>query len=127
MPLNQLRFQSFSDGEAWTEWLDAIREIVRQVGHKEASFALDLAGSDLSNALAERNRFELKARHLPKLLSLRSTDVLPQLIADHCGLELAPLRQLTAAEKLERLEGAIGRAGTAGQAILADAYGGKRR
>lgn len=124
--LNQLRFQAFADNEAWSGWLEAIREVVRGVGHKEASFALDLAGSDLSHALAERNRYELKARHLPKLLSLRQSDVLPQLIADHCGLEFAAKRELTAAEKLERLEAAILRCGPAGAAVLADAYGRRR-
>jgi hypothetical protein len=112
-----------SDVDAWQGWLDAIREIVRAAGAKEAAFRLDLSGSELSNALAERNRCSIKAAHLPTLLSLRSTDELPRLIASHCGLELAAPRPMTAAERLERLEQALLRAGTAGQAILADAYG----
>lgn len=126
MPLNQLRFEAIANADAWANWLDGIRTLTRQVGAKEVAYGLDVGPSDLSNMLAERNRSEFKLRHLPGLLSMRQDDVLPQLIADHCGLELAAKRELTAAEKLERLEAAILRCGPAGAAVLADAYGRRR-
>lgn len=120
----QLSFPVVSDAEAWDTVLDAIRDIVRARSNKEVAFALDIAGSDLSNMLADgRNRTEFKLRHLPILLRLRHNDDLPRALARVAGLELAPVRALTAGERLERLEAALARAGAAGQAISDDAFG----
>lgn len=122
----QLSLPCVSDGDTWLGWLDAIGKIISFHGRKEVAFRLDMAPSDLSNCIAERNRTEFKMRQLTTLLRLRVDDELPRLIAGHCGLELAAPRPLTAAERLERLEGALLRAGTAGAAILDDAYGRRR-
>jgi hypothetical protein len=122
----QLELPAVSDADAWAEILDCVRDIVRARGNKDMAYALDVSPSDLSHALAERNRFELKLRYLPALLRLRHNDDLPQAIARAAGLELAPARPLTAAEQLERIQAALGRAGAAGAAILDDAYGRRR-
>lgn len=98
-----------------------------RVGPSQIAYDLDISGSELSNALNERNRSELKLRYLPYFLSHRLNDDLPRIIVEHCKLTLGEPRPLTAAEKLARLEEALGRAGAAGQAILADAYGKRRR
>lgn len=119
----QLALPVISDADAWAEILDAVREIVRKRSNMAVSHVLDISGSELSNALAERNRSELKARHLVALLRLRHNDDLPRAIARAAGLELAPARALTPAEQLERLQAALSRAGAAGAAIVADAFG----
>jgi hypothetical protein len=123
----QLELPAVSDTDSWAEVLDCVRDIVRARGNKDIAYALDVSPSDLSHALAERNRSELKLRYLPTLLRLRHNDDLPKAIARAAGLELAPARPLTAAERLERLEAALSRAGAAGQAIKEDAFGGRRR
>ncbi len=123
----QLSLPTVTDAETWAQILDEIREIVRARGPKEVAFALDISGSDLSNAIAERNRTELKLRHLPYFLHARLNDELPRIIVEHCGLSLSETRPLTAAERLERLEAAALRSGAAGQAILEDAFGPRRR
>lgn len=123
----QLAIPQVADGDVWAAVLDAVSDIIRARGHKEVAYALDISGSDLSNMLAERNRTEFKLRHLPTLLRLRHNDDLPRAIARAAGLELAPARPLTAAERLERLEAALARAGAAGQAIVDDALGTWRR
>ncbi len=122
----QLSLPILSDGETWTEMLEEIRGLCRVRTHKEVSYALKISAPDLSNALAERQRSYLRMEHLPTLLTMRLDDKLPLIIAGHCGLELAAPRAPTAAEKLERLESAVARAGVAGAAILADAYGRRR-
>lgn len=125
--MSQLALPTVSDADLWAEIVESIRDIVRARGNKDVAFALDISGSELSNALAERNRCELKLRQLPTLLRLRQDDTLPRVLAKASGLELAAPRPLTAAERLERLEGALGRAGVVGQAILADAFNGGGR
>lgn len=122
----QLAFAAVSDTDAWADILDAVRDIVRARGNKDVAYALDVSPSDLSHALAERNRFELKLRFLPVLLRMRHNDDLPRAIARVAGLEIAPARPLTAAERLERLEAALARAGAAGAAIRDDAFGSGR-
>ncbi len=123
----QLAFPAVGDAELWEQILDAIRDVVRVRGPKEVAYALDLSPSELSNGLAERDRHEIKLRYLPYFLRARITDELPRLIVEFCGLSLGEARPLTAAEKLERLEAAALRSGPAGQAILDEAYGRRRR
>lgn len=124
--MSQLELPVISDAELWQRMLDEIRDVCRAETHKEVSFALDMTGSELSNALAERDRNHLKMRSFPYFLRHRRSDELLRLMVEFCGRELGAPRPLTAAEKLSRLEEALARAGAAGEAILADAYGRKR-
>lgn len=122
----QLGLPVISEQETWQRMLKEIRNVCEVKGPCLVSYALEVTGPDLSNALNERNRTEFKMRHLPYFLKNRLSDELPRIIVDACDLSLGEARPLTAADKLARLEEAIGRAGVAGHAILADAYG-KRR
>lgn len=125
----QLEFPVISDAEVWRRMLEEIRDTCRadsRGGLKQAAFDLDLSPSELSNALNERDRHDLKIKQLPYFLRRRLTDELPRLIVEACDLRLGEARPLTAAEKLSRLEEALTRAGAAGEAILADAYGRRR-
>ena len=115
------------DADLWARMLEEIRDIVRLRTPKEVAFSLDMSASELSNALAERNRCELKLRYLPFLLRVRETDALPRMLVEHCELELGEPKPMTAAERLARLEQAVMRAGAAGQAIIDEAYGRRRR
>lgn len=125
--MKQLEFPTLTDADHWAAILEAIRDICVARGSKDVTHALDVAPSDLSHMLAERNRFAFKLYHLPAFLRIRHNDDLPHAIARAAGLELSAPRPLTAAERLERIEAALSRAGAAGQAILADALGDWRR
>ncbi len=123
----QLLLPGVSDTDLWQSLLEEIRDIVRLRTTKEVAFGLDVSPSELSHALAERNRYDLKLRYLPYLLRARGTDELPRIIVEHCGLSLGEPKPMSAAERLERLEAAALRSGPAGQAILDEAYGRRRR
>lgn len=69
----------------------------------------------------------VRLKHLPYFLRRRLNDTLPRILVEHCKLSLGEPRPLTAVEKLARLEEALGRAGAAGDAILADAFGRRKR
>ncbi len=47
---------SYAGGEAWQRQLGVLRTAVEHLGRKEVSFALDVSGSFLSDALNERDR-----------------------------------------------------------------------
>lgn len=124
---DQLLFPIVSDDSAWYKWLAIIKDMCAYHGNKIVAGHLDLNDeADVTHCLREQKRMNFKLRHLPALLRLRLDDQLPALIAQHCDRELAQPRPLTAAERLERLEAALLRAGTAGAAILDDAYGRRR-
>lgn len=123
----QLALPTVGDADFWGQLLDLIRDIVRLRGAKEVAYALDISPSELANGLAERDRHGVKLRYLPYFLRARATDDLPRLIVEYCGLSLGEPRPLTVAERLERLEVAVRSSGAAGQAILEEAYGRRRR
>ncbi len=124
---DQLSLPGVGDADLWAQVLEEIRDIVRLRSPKEVAFVLDISASELSHALAERNRCELKLRYLPYFLRARGTDTLPRLLVEHCGLSLGEPKPMSVAERLERLEAAILRSGAVGQALLEDAFGRRRR
>ncbi len=124
---DQLSLPTISDVELWAQLLEVMRSIVRERGPKEVTYALDVSGSELANALAERNRCELKLRHLPYFLRARLNDDLPRLIVEHCGLSLGEPRALTAAEELALIKETLFRSGPLGQAVMNEVYGRRRR
>lgn len=69
----------------------------------------------------------VRLKHLPYFLRRRLNDTLPRILVEHCKLTLGEPRPLTAVEKLARLEEALSRAGAAGDAIIADAFGRRKR
>jgi hypothetical protein len=54
----------------WQEMLAWIRRAVDVVGHKEVAYQLDVQPSQLTDALNERERKDVKAKWIPVLLRL---------------------------------------------------------
>ncbi len=92
----------------WALVLIELNRIVDEMGLKEAAFAIDVQPSHLAHALAERNRHHVRAEWVLPLL-LRSRDMgLAKAIMEPAGLAVREREQLTAEEKLERLERTLG-------------------
>lgn len=98
----------YNDGyrfdEVWAELLDELRVIVATIGLKQVAYDLDVQPSALSHALAERDRHYVRADWLPYLVAKAPGDHVVELLASLRGLEVQPVRELTPAEKLERIE-----------------------
>lgn len=54
----------------WQEMLGWVRRAVDVVGHKEVAYQLDVSPSQLTDALNERERKDVKAKWIPVLLRL---------------------------------------------------------
>lgn len=90
--------------EKWPEVLDAIRTVCTDLGRGEVVDLLDCSPSYLKNALVERDRHHLKAKELVKLVAADRAGVILRPLASLAGYELAPKRELTPEEKLDRLQ-----------------------
>jgi hypothetical protein len=97
----------FARAEAWDELLDAVREVVRDVGLKQAAYDLDVQPSALAHALAERDRHYLRLEWLPYLAGNDNRLKIIRCIAAWAGLEVKPRQQLTAEEWQTRVERAL--------------------
>lgn len=115
----------FARSEAWAGILTEIVRIVGIVGLKQAAFDLDAQPSQLAHALAERDRHYLRAEWLPYFLGKAPDAALARALAACSGLEVAPRRELTPAEKLDRIVRVLEQSGPAGAAILEEAGVGK--
>lgn len=122
----QLVLPVISEAQVWERMLAEFRKVIEVRGNFQVAGDLDIASSTLSNCLAERNGNDFKAKHVPYFLRHRVSDDLPRVLVEPIGYGLKESRPLTAAERLERIEAALGRAGAAGAAILSDAFGGRR-
>ena len=115
--------------DAWAEILDEIQQIAVEIGPKQVAYDLDVSPSVLSHALQhptvrdEENRHRFRGEWLLYFLARAKTDRLASLLIRVRGLELAPRRELTAAEKLERLTAAVERNPTLARALYDDAFG----
>lgn len=98
---------AYRAAEKWPEVLDAIRNVCVDLGRGEVVEMLDCSPSYLKNALVERDRHNLKAKELVTLLAADRSGQILRLLADLNGFELAPKRELTPEEKLERLQRTI--------------------
>lgn len=90
--------------EAWELILAEIRNVVDRMTLKEAAFLLDVKPSYLAHALSERDRHYIRAEWLLPLL-MRSKDLgLARALVGPAGLDVEAKPELSAEEKLERLE-----------------------
>lgn len=95
---------------AWRRALEVIRLIVARAGPKEVAFALDVHGSLLSDALAERDRKGVRAEWLPVILGFATSDERATLLgcfAEPAGFEVRPLEPLSPAEYAHELESVL--------------------
>lgn len=108
-------------GASWGGILDEINRIVGIVGLKQAAYDLDAQPSQLAHALAERDRHYIRAEWLPYFLAKAPDAALAEALAACSGLDVAPRRELTPAEKLDRVVRVLEQSGPAGAAVLAEA------
>lgn len=106
--VSQLALGLAHDG-AWHEFRRLLRAVVDFVGVKQVAYDLDVAPSILLNALEERDRHHVRADWLPYLVRKAPNDDLVTFLASLRGLDVVPRRELTDAEKLERLDGVLKR------------------
>jgi len=114
---------------AWDIVLKMIRaEIDARGGLKTVAGDLDVAPSQLSHSLNERDGHNFYARWLIDLLMKSKTDDLSAFFAMLRGRKLAPQKELTPEQKLARLEEAMAAELGPGTraAVLARAFGNEK-
>ena len=94
--------------QTWQQLLKAFARTVDYVGVKEAAFELDTNRSQLSHALAERNRHSVKAEWVPYLIQAAPDHEAVQILADLRGLEVQPKKTMTPEEELAEVYRALG-------------------
>ncbi len=126
-------------GEAdWQRQLVAIRAAVQYLGLKEVSFALDVSGSMLSDAMNERDRKRWAASWtcvVFRMLAAKSDSIALDLARNiHAApLDDSPLEvtdrvvELTAEQKVTALEAELRSMGKAGEAAIGRVMRGGRR
>jgi len=116
--VEQLELQGGTEtalGAWWRRWREALQGEIDKRGLKEVAFELDAKASDISHALAMRDRHYFRAEWMVWLM-LHSDD-LAKLAASMRGLEVQRPRPLTAEEKVKRYERHLARLGEVGRAI----------
>lgn len=115
-----------SDGRAQT-LIDLVTEGVAELGHKQVAYDLDMSPSQLSHALAGRDRHHVP---LPLLLYVARKsqlvgDRIAKFFAAMRGFDVSPRRELTAEERLEKLETALRKnlGPELQRVVIADAFG----
>src|SRR5688572_28292330 len=89
---------------AWSELREVLVEYVKLAGVKVAADACGVDEATLGNAINGRNRNAFKLEWLPVLLRLAPDTRALSIIARQQGYELVARRELTAEQRLERLE-----------------------
>lgn len=94
---------------AWTEFRRLLRTVVDHIGLKQVAYDLDIAPSSLLHALDERDRHHVRASWLPYLVRKAPSDEVVTFLAGLRGLDVVPRKELTAEEKLEKLQETLSR------------------
>lgn len=92
--------------EAGRHLLKLLRAVVDVVGVKQVAFDLDTSPSGLLHALEGKDR-HLPAKWIPYLIRKAPSDEIVEFLAGLRGLEVQPRVELTAEQRLERLEEAM--------------------
>ena len=121
-------FESTDHAKAWAYMLQLARAVVDEVGLKQVAFDLDMAPSQLSHCLNERERHNLPAKAVPYLVMKAKTNDLVAFLAILRGLQVKPRVELSPQEKLDRLLAKLGeQLGPDVLQLLVDkAYGSKK-
>lgn len=91
----------------WASVIEEMRRVVQLIGLKEAAFVIDVKPTNLAHALAERDRHYVRAEWILPLL-MRAPDMgLARSLVGPAGLDVEEKPELSAEEKLERLELAL--------------------
>lgn len=95
-------------GAWWRHLLGEMERVVSFVTLKQASFDLDLKPSQLAHALAERDNRHPRAEWIPYLVHRAPDLELARALVAPAGLVVERAPEMTAEEKLARLETTIG-------------------
>jgi hypothetical protein len=97
----------------WEVELAWLRRAVDVIGHKELAYALDIKPSNLTDALLERERKEIKGRWLPTILRMIPEEMRGEYLRIICsglGYETPKrIRTKTSAEELREMRDALQR------------------
>lgn len=86
----------------WGEILEAVADVAKTVGLKQAAYDLDKAPSELTHAIAQRDRHYLYSWQLLYFLDHAPDDELAKLLVGK-RYDLSPKKELEPSQKLERL------------------------
>ena len=101
--------------DRWAQKLAWLRRAVDVIGHKEVAYKLDVAPSNLTDALLERERKDVKAKWFETVLAMQA---LPEemraeyvrMTCDSHGYEMPKKKALrTPEEELREMRAALGR------------------
>jgi len=84
-----------------------VRAVVEEVGVKVVAADLDHGHSTLSQKLEEHERHYLRLDELVAIMRRDSTGRILRTLANALGFEVTKRRELTAAEKLERIDSVL--------------------
>lgn len=97
-----------TDGEQlWESLRREVAICVDEIGPKEFAYAVDVSASQLSHALAGRERHHIPLRWLPVLLRMAKTDRLLRFLAAMRGRDVVAPEVLTPEEELTRTKQAL--------------------
>lgn len=96
--------------DQWKAELEWLRRAVDVVGHKEVAYALDVQPSQLTDALLERERKDVKARWIPVVLRMVGEAMRReylQIVVGSLGYRLDARKARTPEEELHAMRAAI--------------------
>jgi hypothetical protein len=91
----------------WYALQKEVAACVDEIGAKEFAYAVDVSASQLSHALAGRERHHVPLRWLPVLLRMAKTDRLLRFLAAMRGRDVVAPEVLTPEEELKRTKQAL--------------------
>lgn len=118
-----IRFGALVDAEpVYGKLLKLIEQVTSGLGKGAVADQLQLTDAFFSQALRDRNRCSFKALHLVAMILLDEGDTILEALAQAKGKTLHRRRQLSDAEKVERLTSALRKKlGELGEEIAAEA------
>jgi len=128
---------SYTGGESWKNELEAIRSAVHYLGLKEVSFALDVSGSAVSDALNERDRKRWAAEWTHVLIAMlvrKGDDIAESMILaiEQARVAITPFvieerKALTPEQLAAAYERELRSLGQVGEGAIARVHRGARR
>jgi hypothetical protein len=95
------------DETGWPILLEAVKAVIKRVGHERAAAAMDESVPYLHHCLAERHRHVLKLRHIVPLLALDAEGVILKTLGRLLGFEIVPIPPIDPEEELAALKDVI--------------------
>ena len=117
---------SFRDS-AWRQLQEILNEQIKLRGIKQVAWELGASEGELGNSMRGANRSPFKASWIPVLIAIAGDDRALEFLASLRGFDLVKRKELTAEQKLERLERALAEEfPRQARGIVEKAYGGSK-